>query len=190
MNKNRVYKIIGISAILIIFACLATLRLNSVSTEKGELFDEYLLVGENFNLRVTAYYEKGFFLPTPGAFYTYQYQIGTGEDWYEITTFRHDDQIVIPRNQLCSVNSNIAYFYIGWIYGITTDGGKTWAIWDAEKDLDGWQPANYSLIEDIQLSGDGKGIMYLNPIRFSSEKLLTEDFGRTWCPKDESGIGE
>ncbi len=49
----------------------------------------------------------------------------TSEDWQTIVTFRHDDQVPMPRENVRFVNEHIAYAFMGWKYVITTDSGKT-----------------------------------------------------------------
>jgi len=149
---------------------------------KGEELERYVLDGERMNLRVTAYRETGFFVTVAGAFYVLECQTGSGSSWREIATFRHDDQITIPRDQLRAVNADVAYFYIGWIYAVTSDGGKSWVVWDAENDLPGWQPADYRFITGVELQPDGKGTMRVSTLRFPYDRLVTDDFGKTWRP--------
>ena len=98
----------------------------------------------------------------------------------------HDDAIPIPREQIRRATDRIGYFFIGWVYAVTTDGGETWHVWDARKDLPNWQCCNYRLIRDVTLQEDGSGIMLCSVIdsaRAEVPVLETSDFGRTWRPK-------
>jgi hypothetical protein len=108
----------------------------------------------------------------------------TGSDaWRDITTFRHDDAVPIPRDQIRFVNNRVAFVFMGWIYAVTTDGGATWSVWDAGNDLPNWQCCNYRLITDVKLNVDGTGTMTLNPIQDRPgevPQLRTKDFGRHW----------
>jgi len=74
---------------------------------------------------------------------------------------------------------------MGWMFAVTTDGGATWSVWDAKKDLPNWQCCNYGLIKDVRLDSKGTGVMILNPIpqrRGEVPELHTNDFGRHWNP--------
>jgi hypothetical protein len=105
------------------------------------------------------------------------------DNWQEITTFRHDDPISFPKENIKILNENIGYFFLGWKYGITTDGGKTWSVWNVTKDLPNCKCENYGLIENVLIEKNGKGKMYFNELgeaRSGISYLVTEDFGKTW----------
>ena len=100
--------------------------------------------------------------------------------------FRHDDPVPIPRQQVRFANNDTAYVFMGWMYAVTTDSGKTWSLWNAEKDLQGWQCCNYGLIIDVVMLPDGSGTMSCNAIpKRAGEvaQLETHDFGRHWMPR-------
>ncbi len=102
---------------------------------------------------------------------------------HEIMTFRHDDQVPIPLNQIEFVNERIGFVWMGWKYSVTTDGGDTWSVWDAAKDLSNWECCNYGLISAVEVAADGNGIMKLKPIRGRRgevPELRTKDWGRHW----------
>lgn len=163
---------LGVVAVVIVLALSRTAR--------GASFEQITLDAAHGTLRVTAYREEGMFLPVPGAFYTYEFQSGHDGQWREIATFRHDDAIAIPRDQVQLVSDDVIDFYIGWMYAVTTDGGGSWTVWDAARDLEGWQAADYGFIKSVQLSSDGAGVMRVNPLRFAAHELQTVDYGRTW----------
>ena len=79
------------------------------------------------------------------------------------------------------VGEQVGYLFMGWVYAVTTDGGRTWSVWDASKELPQWR-TNYRLIEDVTLGADGTGKMLLNPLepQPSRPELVTDDFGRHW----------
>jgi hypothetical protein len=47
---------------------------------------------------------------------------------------RQDDDPKIPVDQVRYVG-DIGYVFMGFMYAVTTDAGKTWSVWSAEKDL-------------------------------------------------------
>lgn len=135
-----------------------------------------------FKVKVTAYAEdNGGFVA--GAYYVFRSAAVDSNNWHEIMTFRHDDPVAIPREQVRFVNDKIGYVFMGWQYGVTTDSGSTWSVWQAEKDLPGWQCCNYKLIQDVRIAPDGSGTMRLNPIPQRAgevPELHTRDYGLHW----------
>ena len=135
-----------------------------------------------FKVKVTSYAEEngGF---VAGAFYVFQSSSAASHGWHEVMTFRHDDPVAIPRDQVRFVNAQIGYIYMGWKYAVTTDSGANWTVWTAEKDLPNWQCCNYRLIQEVRLAADGTGTMILKPIPQRAgevPQLRTKDFGQHW----------
>lgn len=129
---------------------------------------------------VTAYAEKNSFVP--GAYYSFEAVDGSNHR-VPIMTFRHDDPVPINKKGVVFLNGDIAYVFMGWMYAVTTDGGSSWQVWSADKDLPGWKCCNYELIEDVHLASDGTGRMRLNPIpqrQGEVPELQTKDYGRHW----------
>ena len=80
------------------------------------------------------------------------------------------------------VDEQVGYLFAGWKYTVTTDGGATWSVWDAEKVWPEWC-CNYGLIEDVQLNSDGTGMMTLRPTngrRGEGPTIRTKDYGKHW----------
>ena len=149
--------------------------------DRGAVLEKWQTQNKTFKIGVTSYEEKG--ANVNGAYYVFESGGVNTTAWREIVTFRHDDQPKIPADQVRFVNDQIGYFFIGWIYAVTTDSGVSWTVWDATKELPNWQCCNYRLIRDVQLSADGTGTMKLNPIpqrRGEVPELHTKDYGRHW----------
>jgi len=120
---------------------------------------------------------------TPGANYVFQSAAYGSEQWTEIMTFRHDDQVEIPRDKVHIISEKFGYVYMGWKYAVTTDGGASWSVWDAEMDLPGWKCCNYRLIRDVRIAINGTGAMTLNSIPGRAgevPELHTKDYGKHW----------
>jgi len=149
---------------------------------RGPLRDKWELENKGFRIRITEYEEKH------PAFLTHFYYVfesmPAGESrWREVMTFEHDDDVSM-RDQVRFVDDRIAYAFMGWIYAVTTDGGGTWSVWDAAKDLRNWECCNYRLIRAVQVAADGQGTMTLNPIpqrRGEVPQLHTRDYGQHWA---------
>jgi hypothetical protein len=133
------------------------------------------------HIRIVERAEVGNFLN--GAYYLFESRSMSENEWHHVMTFRHDDQVGIPKDSTVVKNSSIAYVFMGWMFGVTTDSGRTWSVWNAKDDLPGWSCCNYRLIRSVDLDGNGTGTMTLNPISGRAgevPKLYTNDFGRSW----------
>ena len=147
----------------------------------GHINEQFLAESAKFRIRVTAYAENGGFVA--GAYYVFESTPTGTEGWTRITTFRHDDPVPIPRNQVRFVSEDIAYVFMGWVYAVTTDAGRSWSVWQATTDLPRWQCCNYRLVQDVVLRDDGSGTMTLHTIPQRSgevPRLETTDFGVHW----------
>lgn len=145
------------------------------------------VIGPTDKITVTAY--NTYNVDPPGRYYTFSYH--TAKDNYQygriIFNFRQDKAILPPINQVRFITDAVVYVYMGWMYSVTTDAGKTWRLWDAEKDLPGWKCCDPLLIRDVSISTQGSGTMTLRPDSGQPEKLLylrTNDFGRHWAAHD------
>lgn len=148
---------------------------------RGAVIEQWQSENKRFRVRVTAFEEKG--ANVNGAYYRFEGASSGSDDWREIMTFRHDDDPKIPRDQVRFVNDEIGYVFMGWMYAVTTDAGKSWSVWSAEKDLPDWQCCNYKLINDVTMGSDGRGVMRLSPSegrRGEVAELRTNDYGRHW----------
>ncbi len=119
-----------------------------------------------------------------GPYFRFESQPPSSADWREVATFVHDSVPgPIPQQQIRRVTDEIAFFFIGWLCAVTADGGHSWAVWRADRDLPNWQCCNYGLIQDIIIREDGSGTMICAPLEGHAgeiPRLDTNDFGRTW----------
>jgi hypothetical protein len=148
--------------------------------QSDRILEKWEFRGGGRRVVVTAYAEKNSFVP--GAYYSFE-TIDDSNHKVQIMTFRHDDPVPINKNGVVFLNDNIGYVFMGWMYAVTTDGGSSWHVWSADKDLPGWKCCNYELIQDVHLASDGTGRMKLNPIpqrQGEVPELHTKDYGRHW----------
>lgn len=180
MKKARFSRLF-IGAVLLVALLYALYVL--LLPKRGEVIERWETGNEGFRIRVTAYNEKNTFPAHGGGYYVFE-SAGIGsETWNKILTFRHDDPVTIPKDQINYVSEEIAYVFMGWMYGVTTDGGEHWSVWDARHDLPQWQCCNYGLIESVELNSNGTGTMRLHVISASRgevPELRTSDYGRNW----------
>lgn len=98
-------------------------------------------------------------------------------------TFRHDDPVAIPRDQIRFLSDQVAYAFMGWMYAVTTDRGRTWSVWNAERDIPDWRCCNYKYLHQVDIDQNGAGVMTLDPIDEHGGTMLrlhTQDYGRHW----------
>lgn len=94
-----------------------------------------------------------------------------------------DQAVSLNPNQVKIFSDKVAYVYLGWMYSVTLDGGKSWHLWDAEKNLPEWTCCDSKLIKDVTISEQGVGTMALRPHPRNPETLIylrTDDFGQHW----------
>jgi len=147
----------------------------------GRVIESWEKSNQTFKVRVDSHAEENTFVG--GAYYVFRSAPSGSDTWREIMTFRHDDPNPIPRDQAQFVNDSVGYVFMGWMYAVTTDGGASWSIWNAEKDLPKWLCCNYGLIASVNLQSDGTGTMILAPIpkrQGEVPQLHTKDFGKHW----------
>lgn len=169
-----------VGAVLVILLCVLSIKL---FPRRGKVIESWQTGNNTFAVRVKAQTERLSLPGLGGAYYVFESNTLGTDRWTEIFVFRHDAAVLIPRNQVSFVNDKIGYIYMGWMYGVTTDAGATWSVWNAERDLPGWKCCNYNLIQDVSVAPDGVGTMRLqpNPERPGEvTELHTKDFGRHW----------
>lgn len=184
MMRTHVKWLVGL--ILVVIVSLLAISITPICGLKGDMFDEYILDATTFQLRIRAFSESGLSLFTSGAIYTIESKTSGTAEWTKITSFRHDDERPIPCQQFVLLDTGICYFYFAWIYGVTTDSGLTWSIWNAELDLQGYHGKNYQLIKNVEILPDGNGVMGLSIVGFRARKLYSNDFGKSWQIQRES----
>lgn len=132
----------------------------------------------NFRLKVTAYPEqRDFAQVAAGAYYVFEVKTKDDHGWKEIMVFRHDDPIPINEDGIKFVTENVAYVFMGWKYAVTTDGGKSWKVWDSSRN----PITKGHVIQNVELQENGEGVMQMEEI--VGEQLLilyTRDYGISW----------
>lgn len=178
MNYRRL--IIATCACAVVALALGCQASGSNGSQKGQDVETWETSNKTFKVRVTARTEKAL-VGMPGTLYTFQSAPIGSDDWQEVLTFRHDDDPEIPRDQIRFLNEQVGYLFMGWMYAVTTNGGRTWSVWDAAKELPQWR-TNYRLIKDVSLQADGSGTMALNELepQPGRAELVTSDHGYHW----------
>lgn len=132
-----------------------------------------------FKIQVTSIRDDDIFPFLAGASYFFKsISLETGER-KEFMILHHDNVIPINKSNIKFVNENVAYVFMEWKYAVTTDGGKTWNIWDGSKKILRQNDLKYGLIQEVKLSENGIGMMILRP-DLKQRFLSTNNFGMTW----------
>ena len=164
---------------------VAWLVYSSNGFHRDMMFDQFEAANPTFKIRVTAYNER--FVFPPGSYYAFESAPSGSNVWKTIITVPTDQAEPIPRNQIQFVNNHIAYIFFGSYYMVTIDGGGTWLLWDANKELPVEQfMKEYNLwpaIKEVELKADGTGKMTLSEIQKERGKgpaLFTTNYGQHW----------
>jgi hypothetical protein len=140
--------------------------------------ETWLRENKAFRIRVTSYEEED--ANVSGTYYVFESTSKGSAAWHEIMTLRHDDRPDLPKNQIRFLNE---YLFMEWMYVVTTDGGNSWSVWDATRDVPDWEWSKNGIIRDVRIEPDGSGVMLLTAIADPNSKSPTfrsHDFGRHW----------
>lgn len=131
-----------------------------------------------FKVRVQNYESFPFF---KSSYYVFQSSPAGSDSWREIVAYSYDGfeiTIPMPREQVRFVNNAVGYFFMEWVgIAVTTDGGRTWAI---------WQPKQRELgVENVIINPDGTGVATFWSYDRQLESRIyhtarTNDYGRHW----------
>lgn len=176
----RCVKIAGVVLVTFAVGFLAWEASNFLFSGLGGVVEEWEASNQTFKLRV----ERRPELHTLRYHYIFQARPDESGPWVEILSHVQDDPDPIPRAQVRFVGDTIGYFFIGPRYAVTTDGGRTWSVFDVKKDSSfGRDNPGRSWIDNVRVTADGNGVMTLRPYdgpRENAPKFYTSDFGCHW----------
>ena len=126
------------------------------------------------------------------SYYFFEVRTNGSNEWREVMTYRRHDPLSLRPQWLRAVNERVAYVYLFDRFAVTTDGGRTWAVWSAENDLSDYRRPGADAphrveIESVRLDETGRGLMTLGRTPQTGDaaplarELVTSDFGRTWA---------
>lgn len=139
--------------------------------------------GPAFKVRITKY-ELGGDVEPKGMYYAFESVLAESDSADMVFIIQQNQPVDIPRQQVQFINAQVGYVFMGWIYAVTADGGKTWQKWDAERELPNWQCCDTGLIQKVDVGLDGIGSMTLKPNPQRPEEVLTlrtTDYGQHWA---------
>ncbi|MBK8316561.1 MAG: hypothetical protein IPL01_22115 [Acidobacteria bacterium] len=87
------------------------------ATANGAIAETWQTAKDTLQIRVDRHYEEngGF---VAGAYYVFRSAPVGSNNWRDIMTFRHDDPIPIPRDNIRFVNGASRLFSQGWMYAV------------------------------------------------------------------------
>jgi hypothetical protein len=106
--------------------------------------------------------------------------------WNRVMSVWRDATGSMPVESIRSVDSRIGYLFLVDQVAATTDGGRTWSVFNTSKFFNcRWDGC--AAIKDVSLSTAGVGAL-VGSRRVGTQrvefKLGTKDFGRTWRPNN------
>ena len=179
--------LLGSVIVMIILAAILFLIYSSFllggCPRRGKAFDQWDSTSRPFTIRIIAYEEEGRSFSASRPYYIFQSNALGPEDWREIMTIQDESRPEIPKEQVRFVNEQIAYVFMGTKCAVTTDGGRTWFVWDTGKTLPKTILSNHRIIKQVSIAANGSGTMELEAERQSQgemPELRTTDYGYHW----------
>jgi len=167
---------------IVSLAWAVSLLVSGCVLRRGEhIIRTWETANKTFKMRIKEYDEKGSIV-LPHYYYSFEATGIESNSWHEIVTVRIDEDIEIPKDQVRFVNDQIGYLFMLGKYAVTTDGGKSWQVWDANRNESNTQYPNERFIKQVNLNTDGRGTIQL--VSRTSQKetieLQTNDYGVNW----------
>ena len=126
----------------------------------------------------------GFAPALAGADYIFSSKPENSENWQEIMTIRYADPIDFPRENMHIFDENTAAVFMLHKYAVTSDKGKTWIVWDIDKDLGLEKYTKVRSISRINFGENGFVTMSIDVVTDNGRRIdapfFTHDFGKTW----------
>lgn len=160
--------------------CVTTLFAFGCTPQERPILDRWQTGNPVFEIRVTEYEEKHF--PLSKFRYVFETNRRGSTDWREIMTARRNDDVPIPRDQVRFLSDQVAYVFMSDKYAVTTNGGDSWSVWEANQATASLQYPSQSFIKAVKLDLDGSGNLQL-AMRSGDKQVKqfrTEDFGHSW----------
>lgn len=182
MRRMLTYFATGIAALTIGLLVWAAYPFGSQGLRA---LDRWEAANATFKVRVTVYAGKEF--PAPGVSYVFQSAPADSDDWQAIVAIPADQPISKRNDWFRFVSEGVGYTFLGSHYMVTTDGARTWFVWDANKEVpveEFMQRHNlWPAVEEVEVRPDGGGRMTLYRYLSGRERgpdLRTTDYGRHW----------
>lgn len=149
----------------------------------GKAFDTFeKKINENYSIRVIGYQVKCFGI-CDADYVIESINNNSGYPNRILYEFKNNDPYDIPEENFIVKNDKLAYFWWSYIFGITTDGGKTWTVFNTLEDQEIRNSVSYINIDNVEINNNGVGKMHFKQYEGKKNKidfLETKDFGKSW----------
>lgn len=131
------------------------------------------------HVKVVVFPESGL---DPGAHYFFASSTDNGQTWQQVFYLHDAKNLEPPCENFSSLDSHTYWFWMGWAFAITHDGGNTWHVWDPSETWEDWTCCDNNLILNVTFTDQQNGVMELSEFNnpTGSKQLLTEDGGIRW----------
>src|SRR5262249_15580778 len=75
-------------------------------------------------------------------YFVVEYAPAGTESWRELATDITDNDTPIPSDHIRFIDDMTAYVFLWRVFASTTDGGRTWSVWDAREEVPDWKCCN------------------------------------------------
>jgi hypothetical protein len=164
----------------ILFVCMITFGNYGCRSQKQPIIDNWQTSNSTFTIRVRESQEKQF--PLTKFCYTFESSSDDSSDWHQVIKSCTNDDIAIPRDWIQFVSDQTAYIFMMDKYAVTTNGGNSWFVWEANQAKINTERPGSWFIKEVRVISDGSGTLVLTSRADSqlTKELHTEDFGYSW----------
>jgi hypothetical protein len=151
---------------------------------RGDVVESWEATNHTLKVRVRKFKERPDLIVMPNFHFSFEVAAPQSKQWREIMSWIVDDPIPVQRQQVQFVSERVVYAFGNWQYVVTTDGGRTWSVWDAKRKIPRFRIA---LIAKVHILPDGTGEMVVtgkSDSEISDVSLSTTDFGVHWRTAD------
>ena len=168
--------------IFVIGICLVAVFAHGCHSQDKPILDRWETNPPAFTLRVTEFQETHF--PLSKFRYVFEAKPNGSDKWREIMTAITDDDVPIPREQVRFISDRAAYVFMTDKYAITTNGGHSWFIWNANDSIRNPQYPGQFFIKEVLVNPDGSGTLIVASRSADKQTMQfrTEDFRHMWVP--------
>lgn len=188
--KLRKFAALGIAGIAFVSACVVVIKYSVKTLFGKQLYESRETNAGGIEFRIRAWQEPGYSAHAPGGVYEYECRIPPAKRWSPITRFRYAAPEPIPQSQIRAIDSQRVYFFHKFIFGITEDGGNSWAVrGEPELSFDTRYQWQFPQIDHVDIRADGSGTMWVSLwpwMKLTQTNLVTHDWGKTWRGSTET----
>ena len=170
----------------LLVACTVLALASGCGPRRGDrVLETWETTNQSLKVRIKKFDERQSVL-LPHTYFALEAAAVGSDEWHEVMSWRSDDPIPIPSQQVKVLNNQVVYAFANPTYVATTDAGHTWSTWDLAKDGPRLPYPKQAWVKEVHVSSDGNGRMILNyrsNVGFALAELTTTDYGVHWATK-------